>query len=163
MTPTTPLSSCTAQLRTDRFCDHPSLPDAPFPICVKHAAQLYAFLNGRMGAGDQLLELRADCAVNIDDAAVRRFKLHAMSEVVYYVCVGDLVKIGRTSSMADRMSYYPPNSELLAVEPGGQHIEGQRHVQFADLLAARREWFRYEGALVDHVVALRAPPPTTPA
>lgn len=78
---------------------------------------------------------------------------HAGS-VVYYLQVGDLVKIGHTSNLQRRMMGYPPGSVLLATEPGGHATELARHAGFADLLAGRREWFHPGPLLMEHITAL---------
>lgn len=74
---------------------------------------------------------------------------------VYYVRVGDLIKVGTTGNLASRMGSYPPGSELLATEAGGHDLEAKRLVQFAHLRAERREWFHPGAALVAHIESLR--------
>jgi hypothetical protein len=72
--------------------------------------------------------------------------------VVYYMRVGNRVKIGFSTNLTSRISDVMPE-EVLATEPGGPDVERARHRQFADLRVAR-EWFRYEGPLVEHVARL---------
>ena len=76
--------------------------------------------------------------------------------VVYYMRVGNRVKIGYSTNLASRIASVMPE-EVLAVEPGGRMLEGVRHRQFADLRVTR-EWFRHEGALVAHIEKLQANP-----
>lgn len=77
--------------------------------------------------------------------------------VIYYVRFGDRVKIGTTTNIRQRMASIP-HDEVLATELGSYDLEKQRHAQFADLRHTKRgEWFRYEGALVDHIASLTAP------
>lgn len=73
--------------------------------------------------------------------------------VVYYARLGNRMKIGWTSNLPRRMTVIQPE-ELLATEPGGPDEEAVRHVQFADLHVVG-EWFKYQGALVEHVSLLR--------
>lgn len=73
---------------------------------------------------------------------------------VYYVRVGEYIKIGSTSDLDARMQTYPPGSQLLAVEAGGLGLERQRQRQFAHLLAARKEWFTPGDALMAHISEL---------
>lgn len=61
---------------------------------------------------------------------------------VYYLRVGERVKIGYSVDVKRRMRSYPPGSQLLAVEPGDRDLETQRHRQFAGSLLDGREWFR---------------------
>lgn len=60
---------------------------------------------------------------------------------VYYLLVGDLVKIGFTTNLAKRLKTYPPHAELLAVEPGPKSLERQRHRELRNSLRQSNEWF----------------------
>jgi hypothetical protein len=61
---------------------------------------------------------------------------------VYYLRVGERIKIGYSVDVKRRMRAYPPGCELLAVEPGDRDQERQRHQQFAGSRTDGREWFR---------------------
>lgn len=74
--------------------------------------------------------------------------------VVYYMRIGNRVKIGTTSDIKRRLATINPE-ELLATEPGGYDLEKQRHQQF-NHLRSHGEWFAYEDALKDHVQELKA-------
>lgn len=52
--------------------------------------------------------------------------------VVYYVRIGERIKIGWSSDLARRMQDLMPE-EILAVEPGGPAVEQQRKRQFLHL------------------------------
>lgn len=73
--------------------------------------------------------------------------------VVYYMRLGNRVKIGVTSNLARRLEAVRPE-ELLATEPGDRAIEQARHRQFADL-RTHGEWFRLETPLAEFIEALR--------
>jgi len=82
----------------------------------------------------------------------------AEASVVYYVCRGDLIKIGTTSNLGPRLIainggvIVPPQAtvKLLATESGGVEVEAQRHAQFAtDRVAG--EWFKASPALTEHI------------
>lgn len=75
-------------------------------------------------------------------------------EVVYYMRIGDRVKIGWSASLRRRLENFNPE-ELMALERGGQTVESKRHRQFAHL-RTHGEWFRLEGSLLDHINKLRA-------
>lgn len=77
-----------------------------------------------------------------------------MGEVVYYMRIGNRIKIGTTTNLRDRLATINPE-ELLALEVGGSRAEHERHREFADLWT-HGEWFRYEGRLVAHIERLRA-------
>lgn len=73
--------------------------------------------------------------------------------VVYYMRIGERVKIGTTTNLKKRMASIGPE-ELLATEPGWYDLEKQRHAQFTHY-RVKGEWFRYEGAVKQHVMELR--------
>lgn len=160
-------SRCTTQQRDGSFCDGPSLPDAPFPICLHHAGKLYTFLRSTIERVDRETTLdrmssNPGEALDAKDALYlsrietqrERAKFRPEPERVYYVQVGDLIKIGTTTQLARRLANYPPGAKLLATEPGGYVVEGRRHRQFRHLLAERNEWFRPGPELLDHIGAL---------
>ncbi|MFE9738828.1 GIY-YIG nuclease family protein [Streptomyces sp. NPDC006477] len=72
---------------------------------------------------------------------------------VYYVRSGHLIKIGTTADLANRLSAIRPN-EILALEPGGQALEAERHRSFASLRVSG-EYFHPGSALQEHIIHLR--------
>lgn len=153
---------CTAQAEDSSFCDAPSIDGAPFPICIRHGAQLLQFLQGAVkDLNDEPFERRMAIMDNTRDRKQdfdRQFRVdvdRARNGRVYYVQVGQLVKIGYTARLKQRMNAYPPGHQLLAVEHGDEELETKRHRQFAGLLAERREWFTPGPQLLDHIDILR--------
>lgn len=95
------------------------------------------------------------------DAAMSRWRSRGrfsqvpdVGSVVYYMRIGNRVKIGTSTNLRDRLEAINPE-ELLALEAGDARLERRRHRQFA-ALRTHGEWFRLEGALRDHIEALRA-------
>ncbi len=131
----------------------------PFPICAEHAASLWRHVNKQMGT------LVGDGASIKNGAPIRGKSLKkvgrkvdesgASKSVVYYLRIGDFIKIGTTSNLKRRINSYPPGCLLLAVERGGTGLEGYRINQFSHLNAARREWFRPGEELIGHINGLR--------
>lgn len=85
---------------------------------------------------------------------------HAMTNrqpnhVVYYIKVSKYIKIGTTNNLTARINSYPPDSKLLATEPGGYDVEALRHEQFAKHLSARKEWFTPAPEILAHVKGLQ--------
>lgn len=72
--------------------------------------------------------------------------------VVYYMRVGNRVKIGYSTNLKQRLTAVVPE-EVMATEPGGRLLEQVRHRQFAELWVAR-EWFRLEEPLIGHIARL---------
>lgn len=149
-------TACTAQREDGSFCDAHTLPDAPFPICLRHASQLYSFLRGRIA------EVGDDPITSVDaigDLLEQRDRLNVQpppsDPVVYYVRIGELIKIGTTGNLRSRMASYPPTRELLATEPGGVDVEAQRLRRFVQYRELGREWFRPGPDLLTHIVSLQ--------
>lgn len=61
---------------------------------------------------------------------------------VYYLRVGERIKVGHSVDVKRRMRAYPPGCQLLAVEPGDRQLELRRHRQFVASRTDGREWFR---------------------
>lgn len=95
------------------------------------------------------------------DEEVAELKAELAQGWVYYLRVGDQIKIGFSSDVRRRLRSYPPGSELLAVEPGDKKLERRRHNEFFEWLAAGREWFEPSAELLQHtrdLVAMHGDP-----
>jgi len=73
---------------------------------------------------------------------------------VYYIRIGERIKVGYSVDVKRRMRAYPPGSKLLAVEPGDRELEKARHRQFAGSRTDGREWFRPTQDLMELVQEL---------
>ena len=150
------IPSCTAQRESGAFCDQPSLPGAPFPICLKHAAKIMAFLNDmKPDALEDRMVVAAEAIRQNRASRAERERRAPDVYVVYYLQVGDAIKIGYTGNLPKRLRAYPPNAKLLAYEPGGPALEAQRHQQFAGDLTAGKEWFTPSDRLLSHIAEIK--------
>ncbi len=70
---------------------------------------------------------------------------------VYYVQVGDRIKIGYAADVATRIRAYPPETKLLATHPGTLTLERDMHRRFQGSRAAGREWYYRHKDLLDHI------------
>lgn len=146
-------SRCTALKSNGDFCDAPSAEDMPFPICALHATRVYTRV-AQMATGalcDPSTGLLR--ALMTPPPPERSKRCH--DPVVYYVQIGEHIKIGITTNLKLRLNAYPPNRRLLATEPGNLSKEHFRHRQFNAHLAMGNEWFHPAQALVDHINELR--------
>ena len=78
-----------------------------------------------------------------------------LSGYIYYLLIGELVKIGYSSNLEQRMRQYPPHSKLLAVHPGTMRTERQMHSMFFNSIVKGKEWFAITPALIKHVENVR--------
>jgi hypothetical protein len=79
---------------------------------------------------------------------------------VYYIRIGDRIKIGTTGNFKERMGDLMPD-EILAAEPGDRKLEGMRHKQFAHL-RIRGERFASGEDLMSHITMVREMYPELP-
>jgi hypothetical protein len=77
----------------------------------------------------------------------------AAGSVVYYMRIGNRIKIGFSTNLTERLKAINPE-ELMAFELGGRKLEMARHSQFAQS-RVNGEWFKYEGPLAEHVRELQ--------
>ncbi|QSE94178.1 GIY-YIG nuclease family protein [Rhodococcus pseudokoreensis] len=70
---------------------------------------------------------------------------------VYYLRVGPHIKIGYASNLERRLSSYPPDTELLAVESGTLQDEQQLHRTFKAFRVSGREWYDQSPVLMNHI------------
>lgn len=149
-----PVSTCTVQRPGGDFCDAPSHEDVPFPICGKHASQLWRHVNvtmSQLSAKDVFKPPIGDA-----EAKRRRGMKRKKDHVVYYIQVGDVIKIGTSGNLRQRILSYPMNRRLLATEPGSYELESKRHAQFRALSQFGKEWFAPGEDLMRHINDLRA-------
>lgn len=151
---------CTAAQSHGRFCDEKSLPDAPFPICLKHASRLMQYLNDRVTERGPALQVAQEIATaeRPDVTPTGATPLKATwrgTSVVYYVRIGRFIKIGYSANLAERMCSYPPDTELLAYERGSRDLESKRIKEFTRYRQAAREWFSPGPLLLQHIRSLQ--------
>lgn len=77
--------------------------------------------------------------------------------LVYYVQIGDSIKIGYTTRLRTRLSDLRVSATaLLAFEPGPPELERERHRDFASDRIGRREDFHPSRALLAHIDRMKA-------
>ena len=70
---------------------------------------------------------------------------------IYYLQVGDLIKIGFTYDLDRRVAQYPPNVKLLAFHAGTWELEQALHRRFSLEREKGREWYRPSEVVMKHV------------
>lgn len=78
---------------------------------------------------------------------------HERGCLVYFMRLGNRVKIGYTSKLKDRLSAIRPE-ELMATERGGRRRERELHQRF-DSYRVSGEWFSLEGEVADYISTLQ--------
>lgn len=76
--------------------------------------------------------------------------------IVYYLRIGDRIKIGFTTNLSQRLNGLRLDaSAVLVTEPGGRDVEARRHREFADERYGRREDFAPSDRLLAHIERLK--------
>jgi hypothetical protein len=137
----------------DTYCCAPhckavTWPDVPVPLCRKHAIAIWLHVNDEFtravhGGDGGWRDGEWDPA--LDPAG-------SQQPVVYFVRIGDLVKIGTTVSLPKRLTHFRAHTQdqpqVLLVLPGSYAEEKQLHALFrADRV--RGEWFTLSPALTE--------------
>lgn len=73
---------------------------------------------------------------------------------IYYIQVGERIKIGYSVDPRQRLRQYPPDTPLLALHPGTMQLESEIHSQFTGSRIAGREWFLDTPEIRDHIAAV---------
>lgn len=148
---------CPIQFDDGGACGKPSMEDGPYPICTAHIRQAYRWVARHMESytEDPLFVLTYGIERAQAERAAQDEKMIDREHVVYYVQIGEHIKIGYTSRLKARMKTYPITRRLLAVEAGGLSIEKQRHNQFKQYLDQGNEWFKPGSELLVHINTLR--------
>jgi hypothetical protein len=81
---------------------------------------------------------------------------------IYYLLIGEHIKVGYASSLPARMMAYPPTSTLLAAHHGTLPDEAALHKRFRLHLAAGREWYHKAEPLLEHIASVVAEHGTPP-
>jgi hypothetical protein len=81
-------------------------------------------------------------------------QIDARAELVYYMRLGELVKIGTSRNLKARREALNPQG-IIALEFGGRELERERHSQFARS-HVHGEWFNLDEQVGAHVTEVRA-------
>ena len=142
------------------LCERPVLrgPDGGTGLCFPCAlvvVNAYDDLGDKVEADKHRLALR-ERRVTRQLGDMRRAEREATSRRlsagwIYYIHVGDVIKIGFSTDVKRRLRSYPPGTPLLAMHPGTKQLETELHRQFASSRAAAREWFLDTPEMREHI------------
>lgn len=143
------------------LCGKQTMLRTPFPICDDHAHRLYAFLLSEYPQRDETWAERKLAEMDesrrrFDQEEAKRKALRAGLSVVYYLRMGDHVKIGTSCNVDARIrALYGNPEDLLATEPGDRTVEQHRHREFAaERVRPDRELFNPSPRLLAHIATL---------
>lgn len=152
-----------------------SLREAQIMVCDEHALRIWAHIQRYKGSPDVIdaavaayeakLETEAwadkrqrQNPTRADIAETRRMIVgtepapdEEVFEDIYYLRQGDLIKIGYSTRLDERLFSYGPTAEILAHHPGTRADERDLHRTFRPFLAHGREWYHPAKILLEHI------------
>lgn len=130
-------NKCTSYVSRAQMRDGPRL-------CQEHLVYAWSIVQEQIAASNRTPPLRRGPAKpNLDP----NYKPEPMPGYVYYLRVGNQIKIGHTTDICRRLASYPPASELIAYRMGSRKLEKAEHVRYDKWLEDGREWFTYSTEL----------------
>ena len=146
-------------------CAQPVGADTPLPLCTRHLLIAHDWVVRDAGATDVLPSPCLACGSRVGIrypsgwvCAVCEWRIGEVPDdglapvrvdVVYYLRLGDRVKIGTSGNPRQRLGVLP-HDEVLAFERGDRVVEQRRHREFATSRLGTSEWFAADPALVEH-------------
>ncbi len=97
---------CVAPKTRGTRCSKTSVPDAPFPMCLQHMAEILTFVH----ATSVLMTPEQREARRAQDQRAEDERAACEAGIVYYVRVGELVKIGTTRKIQRRVVHPEPRA-----------------------------------------------------
>lgn len=131
-------------------CSSKVVEQIPVALCAEHAIQVYSHMQSLVDSAPMLAKRKAAARSNTGKSSRKA----DLPEVVYYVELHGSIKIGYSSNYLSRMTDYPPDAKLLAVELGGRSLETERLREFQEYRVARREWHSKGSRLMEHIATL---------
>lgn len=153
--------------------DHPDPrrrdPSMELPVCYRHAGVLWRQLTRLHVRDDRFIEAIADVNAKV---AERESRIHADEQAlhmqrqdgdIYFVRIGDLVKVGWTRDLEKRLKQYGASAQLLVCYDATRDDETNLHRQLTPARAKGREWY-HDGDVIqrfiDEALARYGRPPT---
>lgn len=148
------ISTCLGEGPRFGICDGSVPEGAPVALCGTHIRKVYLFavdmIEGAIARGVATQTDHSDW-----DAHPIKRSPRSDEPVVYYLRFGDLIKIGTTTSLLDRVADLGGRRrDVLGAEAGSYELEARRHQQFAHLRQRRREYFQASPELLEHIASL---------
>lgn len=136
-------------------CDATLPRNRELPVC--HSCGVKIAVAHKYDA-DRITAVDQEAKRQRDEVKARRKAAYAEQSQVYYVRIGEHIKIGYSTNMQARLSQLRLNhSAVLATEPGGRELEKQRHHEFRGYrINTAREDFAPGAGLMAHIEAVRA-------
>jgi hypothetical protein len=127
------------------------------PICFKHMAVVWNQAVRGYTKNPKFIEAIADVNTGVQDRLVREYDAEREAHLartdgdIYFIRLGELVKVGWTRDLAQRLKSYGASAQLLVSYPATRDDETNLHRQLRPALAKGREWYE-DGAIIQHFI-----------
>lgn len=140
--------------------DNPKRRDSTMelPMCYPHMAVVWAELVGFHRKRGKFAEAIADVNEMIaarqarEDVQAKADHMARQDGDIYFIRLGELVKVGWTRDLFQRVKSYGASAELLVSYPGTRDDETNLHRQLRPALAKGREWYE-DGQIIAAFIA----------
>lgn len=131
------------------------------PLCLDHLFVAHAMAKrdpnepAFVDAAERLLERKATLAVEIHETKKREHLAREDGDI-YFIRLGEMIKVGWTRDLFQRVKSYGASAELLVSYPGTRSDETNLHRQLRPALAKGREWYedgKIIAAFIDEALA----------
>lgn len=127
------------------------------PICFPHAAVIWKSLVKAHTQRDEFIEAVADVNQRLAEREVREHEQEKRDFLaredgdIYFIRLNDLIKVGWTRDIYQRVRSYGASAELLAYYPATRDDETNLHRQLTPARAKGREWYD-DGPIVQQFI-----------
>lgn len=138
------------------------------PICFDHAAVVWRQLVAHQTKNPKFIEAIADVNERLVARSIRQHeedkvdRLSSQDGDIYFIRLGELIKVGWTRDLWGRLKSYGASAVLLASYPATRTDETNLHRQLSPARAKGREWYE-DGPIVakfiDDALARYGPAP----
>lgn len=131
--------------------------DLDLPLCWTHMAIVFKMTAASFAEDRQFIEALADVNERLaarnarEEVAERAAFMARETGDIYFVRVGELVKVGWTRDLWARLKAYGASAVLLASYPATRQDETNLHRQLTPARAKGREWYE-DGAVIAHFI-----------
>lgn len=130
----------------------PSDPNEALPLCLTHATVVWRQVQAVNGdptviETTHMLREKARARQSEEHEKAKVAKLADLNGDIYFVRVGDLIKVGWSREVWNRVKSYGASAEVLCCYPGTRNDETNLHRQLRPALAKGREWY-HDGPVI---------------
>ena len=141
---------CWPRCDESRSAGFGDMPD--FPLCATHAMHAFEAIVVEQRKLTTVIAVHEEKRNQNLPVSDREKRSHV--GWVYFVRVGDRIKVGHAVDLSRRIKAYPPDSVLLAVMPGSRADEAALHQELTPWRTAGREWYQSSSGVMRRIEAV---------